>query len=208
MVPIRVGFRNQWSRLSHLPAVVWQWLARQARRMSGSVRRAAVLGNMVPADIILAKPRTLSLSPGALAYRLLLRADYVHAMLYVGAGRMVHTTTNRGVVVARVPRTIYRRDRYAVLRHPRLDERQRARIVEVALERRGARMDHAGLLTNVPARWLGLKKPLVRLERNRLWCSRLIVQAYAAAGAEVLPPERRENVTSEDLAGSPMLVRL
>jgi hypothetical protein len=163
---------------------------------------------MVPGDIILARPRTLSLSPGALVYRLLLRAEYVHAMLYVGAGRIVHTTTDQGVVVAPVPHTIYRRDRYAVLRHPWLDERQRARIVEAALERRGTRMDHAGLLTNVPARWIGLRKPLIRLERNRLWCSRLIVQAYAAAGAVVVPPERTENVTSEDLARSPMLVRL
>jgi hypothetical protein len=208
MIERNTGLVGLGRRLARLVTDLWARGIGYVRRLSRRMRRAAVLGNMVPGDIILARPRTLSLSPGALVYRLLLRAEYVHAMLYVGGGRMVHTTTNRGVVIAPVPRTIYRRDRYAVLRHPWLDARQRTRIVEVALERRGTRMDHAGLLSNVPARWLGLRQPLVRLERNRLWCSRLIVQAFAAAGAEAVPPERTENVTSEDLARSPYLVRL
>jgi hypothetical protein len=163
---------------------------------------------MVPADIILARPRTIHLSPVALAYRLLLRAEYVHSMLYIGRGKILHTTSRHGVVVAPAPRTIYKRDRYSILRHPRLTASQRSQVVEEALRLRGARLDYPALVTNVPARLTGLRKPLVRLEANRLWCSRLIVRAYSAAGAEIVPPDRAENVTSEDLRHSPLLVRL
>jgi hypothetical protein len=172
------------------------------------MRRAALLGNMVPADIILARPRTLSLSPIALSYRLLLRAEYVHSMLYIGRGRMLHTTSRHGVVVAPVPHTIYKRDRYTILRHPRLNAMQRAKAVKEALQLRGARLDYPALVTNLPARLVGLRKPLLQLETQRLWCSRLIVRAYSAAGVQIVPPERAENVTSEDLSRSPLLVRL
>jgi hypothetical protein len=172
------------------------------------MRRAAVLGNMVPADIILASPRTLRLTPVALAYRLFLRSEYVHSMLYVGRGRMVHTTTRQGVVLAPVPRSIYKRDRYTILRAPALGARQREQVVEAALRARGTKLDVSGLVTNIPSRLLGLRKPLLRLERNRLWCSMLIARAYAAAGLNLVPPEQRENVTSEDLRKSPVLVRV
>lgn len=197
-----------WRRIGRVPGAVWRWIVRIVRHLTGGMRRAAVLGNMAPADIILASPRTLSLTPVALAYRLLLRADYVHAMLYVGRGKMVHTTTRHGVVVEPVPRAIYRRDRYTILRARAMDARQRERVVAEALRYRGARLDVSGLVTNIPSRLLGLRKPLLRLEKNRLWCSKLIARAYAAAGVVLVPDDRAENVTSEDLRHSPAVVRL
>jgi hypothetical protein len=162
----------------------------------------------VPADIILARPRTLSLSPIAFAYRFLLRADYVHSMLYIGRGKVLHTTSRHGVVVVPTPRTIYKRDRYAILRHPSLTDGDRARVVDNAMQLHGMRLDYPALVTNVPARLAGLRKPLVRLETNRVWCSRLIVRAYADAGVDIVPPDQVEHVTSEDLVRSPLLVRL
>lgn len=186
-------------------AAAWAWIVNTFRRLSGELRRGAVLANMVPGDIILASPRTIKLSPIALAYRLLLRSRHVHSMLYLGGGRMLHTTDRHGVVIAPVPRRIFKRDRYTVLRAPSLRPEERRQVVQEALKSIDAKLDRAGMVTNVPARLLGLRKPLVRMERNRLWCSKLIERAYAAAGVELVPPEVKENVTSEDLSRSPWL---
>jgi hypothetical protein len=189
-------------------AAVWAWILRTFRRLTGQLRRQAVLANMVEADVILASPGTLRLSPVALVYRMLLRATYVHSMLYLGHGRMLHTTSRDGVVVAPVPRTIYRRHRYAVHRVPHLRPAERRRVVEEALKLRTMKLDQSALVTNIPARLFALRRPLIRLEKNRLWCSKLIVRAYDTAGVQLVPPDRRETVTSEDLSRSPMLVRL
>ena len=87
-----------------------------ADRVGVAVRRRAVLSRMKKADVVLASPRFGSLSPIALMYRLLLGSHYVHSMLYVGGGRMLHTTTRHGVVVARMPRKVFDRNRYAIYR--------------------------------------------------------------------------------------------
>ena len=76
-------------------------------RVSGELRRRAVIAKIQPADIILASPRTLRLSPTALLYRVLLHAQYVHSMLYLGESKIIHTTTKYGVVIAPVPRKIF-----------------------------------------------------------------------------------------------------
>jgi hypothetical protein len=129
-------------------------------------------------------------------------------MLYVGDGKMVHTTSGEGVATARVPKGVYREDRYTVLRAPHLTLEQRELIATEALNLVGTRLDHAGLITNIPARMFGLRKPFVRLERTRLWCSKLILRVYSAIGVELVPPEKAENVTSEDLRDSTVLERL
>jgi len=178
------------------------------RRLSRRFRRVAVMGNLAVADVILASPRTLRLSPIGLAYRLFLRSRYVHSMLYLGRGKMLHTTTREGVVVAPVPGKIFDRRRYAVFRAPHLTMDARRRVCAEALKLRGRKLDPPALVTNIPARWLGLREPLVRLERNRVWCSRLIHRAYRAAGFPLVPPEREGTVTSEDLARSPLLRRM
>ena len=70
------------------------------------------------------------------------------------------------------------------------------------------KLDQPALVTNIPSRLLALRRPLVRLEKKRLWCSKLIQRAYAAAGIELVAADKKDTVTSEDLASSPALVRL
>jgi len=91
-------------------------------RITGRVRRRAVLARMKKGDIVLASPRLVRLSPIALAYRLLLGSRYVHSMLYVGSDRMIHTTTRHGVVMGRIPRKLFDRERYAIYRAPGLTD--------------------------------------------------------------------------------------
>jgi len=80
--------------------------------------------------------------------------------------------------------------------------------VAAALRRQDQKLDRAALVTNIPARLLGFKKPLLRFEKNRLWCSKLIYESYAEAGIELLPAEEAGNVTSDDLARSTVLERI
>lgn len=189
-------------------APVRKWLVNAFKHMSGELRRRAVIAKMQKADIILASPRTLRLSLFAFLYRLLLRAQYVHSMLYIGEGKILHTTTKYGVVISPVPHKIYKKDRYTILRAPHLRGEQQAQVVTEALKLRDKRLDYAGLVTNIPARLFGLRKPLVMLEKNRVWCSKLIYQAYFASGIELVAPEYKENLTSEDLSHSPLLEKI
>ncbi|MGD2154805.1 MAG: hypothetical protein PVG79_16170, partial [Gemmatimonadales bacterium] len=183
----RSAWRAIGERLEAVLSAVWAWIVRLYDRLSGELRRRAVVAKLQKADIILASPRTLRLSPVALIYRLFLRSQYVHSMLYLGGGKIIHTTGRFGVVVAPLPRKIYRRDRYTVLRAPQLRPQQRQQVVAEALKLRGRKLDRSGLVTNVPARLFGLRKPLLRLEKDRVWCSRLIWQAYSANGIDLVP---------------------
>jgi hypothetical protein len=209
---LRRGRRSVWraigERVEAVLSAVWAWIVRLYNHLSGELRRRAVVAKLQKADIILASPRTLSLSPVALIYRLFLRTQYVHSMLYLGGGKIVHTTSRSGVVVAPLPHKIYRRDRYTILRARHLAPKQRQQVVAEALKLRGRKLDRAGLVTNVPARLFGLRKPLLRLEKDRLWCSRLICQAYSANGISLVPQDKLETVTSEDLSHSPRLDRI
>ncbi len=204
----RHWWRVVWERIRTLSSAVWRWLVRSYRYLTGELRRRAVIARLQRADIILASPRALRLTPVALIYRLFLRARYVHSMLYLGDGKVIHTTTRFGVVIAPLPRKIYSEDRYTILRMPDLRPEQAWRVVREALSFRGRKLDQAGLLTNVPARLLGLRRPLLRLERNRLWCSKLIQRAYSAAGVDLVPQARAETITSEDLSRSPLLKKI
>lgn len=178
-------------------------------RLTGSLRRRAVLARMQPADIVLASPRLRRLSLTAFLYRVFLRSRFVHSMLYLGDGRIIHTTARHGVSVGRVPRRLFDRRNYAIYRAPGLTDEQRQRIVARARQRLGDKLDHAALVSNIPSRRLGLRSPIVRMEENRLWCSKLIADAYrSGAGVELVSPERAGTVTTEDLSHSPALERL
>ena len=180
-----------------------------ADRVGVAVRRRAVLSRMKKADVVLASPRFGSLSPTALMYRLLLGSHYVHSMLYVGGGRMVHTTARHGVVVGRMPRKVFDRDRYAIYRARGLTADERERIVVKALQSLDRKLDHAALVTNIPSRWFGLRHPLWKLEKNGVWCSKLIAEAYrAGAGVELVPKRQAGTITTEDLSRSPALERV
>ena len=180
-----------------------------ADRAGVLVRRGAFLTRMEKADVVLASPRLWRLSPTAILYRLLLGSRYVHSMLYVGGGRMIHTTARHGVVVARMPGKVFDRDRYAVYRARHLTAHERKRIVAEALQSLDRKLDHAAVVTNIPSRWFGLWHPLWRLERNRVWCSKLIAEAYdAGAGIELVPEKQAGTITTEDISRSPALERV
>jgi len=77
---------------------------RRYSRISGKVKRQVFISRMKEADIVLANPKIIRLSMFALFYRLFLRSQYVHSMLYIGNERIVHTTAKDGVVIDKVPR--------------------------------------------------------------------------------------------------------
>lgn len=197
-----------WVWLVAAAAAVWSWIVRAWLFLSGELKRRATIARLRRADIILASPRTLRLSPVALLYRLILRARYVHSMLYLGDQMIIHTTMRAGVTVGSLPRKIHREDRYVILRARELGPRERGQVVTAALRLKDTKLDRAGLVSNVPARLLGLRQPLVRFERNRLWCSKLIYHAYSEAGIDLVPDANIETITSEDLSRSPRLERI
>jgi hypothetical protein len=176
--------------------------------LSGEAKRQAVVAKLRKADIILASPRITTLSAIALSYRLVLRSRYVHSMLYIGDGRVVHTTAKNGVVVSELPRSIFRRDRYALFRVKNLDGEKRDQVVAEALKWRNRKLDFAGLITTIPSRLIGLRKPLLMWEKNRIWCSKLVYKAFMAENIELVPPEKAERITSQDLSHSCMVDRV
>jgi hypothetical protein len=196
-------------RLSKLANGVSAWTRSFIRRVGGAVRRRAVLSRMRRGDIVLASPRLARLSLTAFMYRVFLRSRYVHSMLYLGGGRMIHTTGRHGVVVDRVPGRVFDRERYAIYRARNLTAAQRERVTTAALASLDRKLDHVALVTNIPSRWLGLRHPLWRLETNRVWCSRLIAEAFReGAGIELVPPSRGGTITTEDLSRSSQLDRV
>ncbi len=176
--------------------------------VSGRYRRRRLVRQLRRGDVILASPKTLQLSPNALIYRLLLRAKFVHSMLYLGDNKIIHVTARYGVKVDNLPRKIHKPDRYRIYGSVEITEAQRDAILNHALKLQGKKLDHAGLWTNVPTRIFGLKKPLLSFEKNRLWCSKLIQLCYKAADIELVDEKKSANITSEDLSESPVLRRL
>ncbi|MFO7891831.1 MAG: hypothetical protein R6V04_16010 [bacterium] len=176
---------------------------------SGNLRRRGAIANMKKGDIILARPRTFVLPLVPLIYRLLLRSQYVHSLLYLGRGNIIHTTARYGVKIDKVPRKIYSKSRYTVYRVKDFDpDLQGEQVVKEALKYKNTKLDHAGLITNIPARIMGLKKPLMSFEKNRLWCSKLIYQIYKANHIELVPAKKTGNITSEDLSKSEVLTKI
>ena len=192
-------------RIGALWARLWDAIANAYARLAGRLERQAFVAKLRKADVILASPRTLQLSAVNMMYRFFLHAKYVHSMLYLGDGKIIHTTSKKGVQIASLPRKIYKKGHYKVVRDKDLTSEQRDKVVEQALKMQGQQIDPAGLITNIPARILGFKKPLISLEQNRLWCAKLIYKAYSAAGIELVGPDHSGNVTTEDLNSSRML---
>ncbi|NOZ57873.1 MAG: hypothetical protein GXO73_13925 [Calditrichaeota bacterium] len=189
---------------------VWLWsrVVLVWRRFSGELKRRAVLAQLEPGDIILASPPTRRLSPVALVYRVVLGARYVHSMIYIGRGRIVHTTSRFGVVVGKAPRGIHRSDRYTILRVPQLSLEQQRQLVQEALRWQGRRLDTAGLIANVPRRLLGVPRRRREEDVDRVWCSKFVAVLFRKVGVELVPDDQLGSVTSEDLAASPVLQRV
>lgn len=178
------------------------------RRLSGRLRRRATIARMKRADIVLASPRIGQLSLTALLYRLILKSRYVHSMLYIGEGKIIHTTYRHGVVIGKIPKKIYKKDRYSIFRVKSLDSHSRNLVVNECLRWKGMKLDYAGLISNIQSRILGLQKVLLSFEKKRIWCSKLIYKSFLAAGIRLVPENKTENITSEDLASSPWTSRV
>ena len=210
----RKKFRWRWLRRAAVAVrnfllLVWTQVVRLWRRLSGELQRRAVLAQLEPGDIVLASPPTRRLSPVALGYRLVLGARYVHSMLYIGRGRIVHTTSRFGVVVGKAPRGIYRKDRYTILRVRGLSLDQQRQLVEEALRWQGRRLDTAGLVANIPKRLLGIRRRRRRNEDvDRVWCSKFVAVVFRRVGVQLLPEDELDSVTSDDLLRSPALTRV
>jgi len=174
-------------------------------QFTGNVRRRAVIAKMEKADIILASPGIKRLSFIALFYRIILKSRYVHSMLYLGEGKIIHTTSRHGVVISKLPRKIYDKNRYTIFRVDHLSEQDREVVIRKALKWQHKKLDHAGLITNIPSKILGLQKPFFRWEKNRIWCSKLVYKSFLAINIELIANEKSENITSEDLSHSPLL---
>jgi hypothetical protein len=111
-------------------------------------------------------------------------------------------------VVGKVPRKIYKKDRYAIFRARNLSFQEREKLVAEALKWKNKKLDYVGLITNVPARLLGLERVLLSCERNRVWCSKLIYEAFLVVGIELVPSGKAGVITSEDLAHIPFVMRI
>lgn len=194
--------------LTGLLQEAWAWVTKLAKQVSGEFQRQLLIAKMQRGDIVLASPKTSRLSPIALLYRIVLRSRYVHSMLYVGEGQIIHTTTQRGVVKDRLPRKIFRKENYAVYRVKNLSPEQRIAVTEAAEKWLHRKLDHAGLIANVPSRLVGLKRPILMFEKKRIWCSKLIYKSFMTVGVAIVPPERADSITSEDLSRNVHLQRV
>ncbi|MBS3819541.1 hypothetical protein KGY73_08580 [bacterium] len=189
------------SSLRKVGELIHKWTSR--------VRRQTMLSRMRKADIILASPRTPRLSPVAFLYRIFLKSRYIHSMLYIGGGKIIHTTSKEGVVVSPAPQKIYKKNRYILLRVKNLDEKKREQIVAEALKWKGTQLDLTGMLGNIPRRMLNLPQRAQALkEKDRVWCSQLLYKSFLKGGVELIPQQKSPHITSEDLAHSPVLKRI
>lgn len=176
--------------------------------LNSRLKRRTIILKLKKADLILAKPGLFSLSPVALLYRTILHSEYVHSMLYIGNGKIIHTTTKDGVIVNKLPGKIYKRNRYSIYRAKNLNTVQRNKIVRESMKFKEMKLDLMGLIVNVPKNLLGIKKSLLKIERNRLWCSKLVYRAYAAAGLQLVTEAESAIITSERLSKSTFLTRV
>ena len=110
--------------------------------------------------------------------------------------------------VLKVYEQIYKKDRYSIFRVRHLSSEKREKLVAEALKWKDKKLDHVGLISNVPARLLGLERVSLSCERNRVWCSKLIYEAFFVAGIDLVPPGKAGVITSEDLTHIPFAMRI
>lgn len=186
----------------------WRSLSGLFVRTAGYLKKQAFITKMKKADIIFASPRTRRLPPIALTYRFVLRAHYIHSMLYIGEGKVLHTTSRHGVVIDDVPKKIYKKEKYAVFRLENLSTKQQEGIIQSAMQWKGKKLDYVGIYGNVFRKFFRFKKKRQASEKRRTWCSKMIYSSYASQGIDLLPAKKHKAVTSDDLTRSPLLTKL
>lgn len=174
-------------------------------RLVSRFKRRTVITRLHKADIIVASPALKRLSLIALLHRLMLRSTYVHSMLYIGNGKILHTTSHQGVVIHKVPGKIFSKKRYAVYRVREINREQKTKVIEEALQWHRTKIDHIAMFKLIPQRLFGWFRPVATEEDKSLWCSRLIYRSFLSAGIDLLPDQDTSIVVSEDLANSPLV---
>jgi uncharacterized protein YycO len=159
-----------------------------------------------PGDIVLTSMPGLT---GA-GIELLTLAPVSHAAIYAGDGRVLEAV--RAGVGERTMRQVLEDERVAiVLRHPGLSRAQAQRVVRYAEQKRGAGFNFVGVTLQVPSsigrklcelplvpgaardaciRGMGVLSRLGTRE-HKLFCSQLVLQAYAHAGAPLADADPR-----------------
>ncbi|MBA4163101.1 MAG: hypothetical protein C0510_00490 [Erythrobacter sp.] len=148
-----------------------------------------------PGDIILTANRTKEGN----VVRVASKGVVSHAMICVQHGSIIDST-EEGVQAWNLQREFFREDEAVFafrLRDP-LAPVEMARIIDFARSEIGTRYSKAEAARSV----LGGRKP----RGSRQFCSRLVAQAYAAVGIQMVPDQ--DYCTPEDLRNSPLLVEL
>jgi hypothetical protein len=171
------------------------------------IKRQRIILKLEKGDIILASPRFARLSFIAFFHRVMLGARYVHSMLYIGNGKVIHTTTRYGVVIGRVPGKISSSERYAIFRVKNLTPEQKEQIAKEALKWHKKKLDATGLVRVIPQRLINLPTRSAQ-KKQSVWCSKLIYQVYLSQGIELVPRDQADIIISEDLSKNPLLQRI
>lgn len=132
---------------------------------------------LMPGDVVLSRVPTL-LSKGI---RFAARAEYSHAMLYVGYGSIIHAD-GAGVHAQNVQRELVRRkDDFRVLRLQEEDPEASGRAIEFARASVGTEYSRIGAIGSV------YRSARRRARTNRQFCSKLVAEAYNYAGIKLVP---------------------
>ena len=173
--------------------------------LNSKIKRRTVILKLNKADVIMAKPGLFSLSPISMLYRILLKSDYVHSMLYIGNSKIIHTTTKDGVTIHKIPRKIYKKNRYTIFRVKGLNSETKDQIVNEALKLQDMKIDLLGLIGNIPRNLFGIKKSFLKIEKNRIYCSKMVYQSYSNVGIKLVPEDESDKINSNILSKSKLL---
>ena len=81
----------------------------------------------------------------------------------------------------------------------------RDQIVNEALKLQDKKIDLLGLIGNIPRNLFGIKKALLKFEKNSIWCSKMIYQSYYSVGIKLVSEDESGKITSHILSKSKLL---
>ena len=109
------------------------------------------------------------------------------------------------MVIHKVPRKIYNKNKYTIFRVKGLDSDRKDQIVNEALKLQDMQIDLLGLISNIPKNLFGIKKAFWNIEKNSIWCSKLIYHAYNSVGIKLASEDESGKITSSILSKSKLL---
>jgi uncharacterized protein YycO len=119
--------------------------------------------------------------------------DASHARLYIGNEMVVEAVWPKGVRGSSLP-TVLENDKVAIaVRKPGLSDQERKRIVQYAIDQTEKEYDTWGAFAQVRLNFNGTtwQPDLQNGDNERVYCSRLLIDAYRSAGSPLLLTEPR-----------------